>query len=151
MSQQGCLSCDVIAGRQETPGGVIFESDYWHLSHQVSPVLLPGFLILQPVRHVEQIGALTMEEASTLGPVLSAASQGLNRILDARKVYACSFGSFVQHVHFYLVPLVAAIPADIAGADLISAVLGGRWAGSEDKAADVAARVRVELAKQLYI
>ncbi len=141
----------MIAGRRETPGGVVFENEFWHLTHQVSPVQLAGFLILQPKRHVEQVGDLTTEEASTMGPVMSAASQALNRILEARKVYVCSFGSVVMHVHFYLVPLAPAIPADLNGSNLLTEVFSGRWACSDDVAADTAARVRVELAKKLYL
>jgi diadenosine tetraphosphate (Ap4A) HIT family hydrolase len=151
LTQDGCLSCDVIAGRREAPGGVIFENDHWHLTHQVSPVQLPGFLILQPKRHVEQIGELATEESSTMGPVLSAASQALSRLMDARKVYVTSFGSVVMHVHFYLVPLTAAIPADLNGANLLNEVFTSRWACSDAEAADVAARVRVELAKNVYL
>ena len=151
MTPQDCLSCDVIAGRRETPGGVIFENELWHLTHQVSPVRLAGFLILQPKRHVEQIGDLTAEEAATLGPVMAAASQALNLHLQARKVYVCSFGSVLVHVHFYLVPLTAAIPQDLNGADLLDEVFAGRWACDDAEAADAAARVRVELAKNLYL
>jgi diadenosine tetraphosphate (Ap4A) HIT family hydrolase len=151
LTTQDCLSCDVIAGRREAPGGVVFENDFWHVSHQISPVQLPGLLILQPKRHVEQIGDLTMEEAATLGPVMSAASQALNRTLDSRKVYVCSFGSVLMHVHFYLVPLTAAIPADLNGSNLLNEVFTGRWACSDDEAANVAARIRVELAKNLYL
>ncbi|HLG12667.1 MAG TPA: hypothetical protein VI876_12990 [Dehalococcoidia bacterium] len=151
MTEQGCLSCDVIAGRRETPGGVVFENDFWQITHQVSPVQLAGFLILQPKRHVEQLGELTTEESSTMGPVMSAASQALNRILDARKVYVCSFGSVLMHVHFYLVPLTSSIPADLNGSNLLSEVFTGRWACSDAEAADIAARVRVELAKNLYL
>jgi ATP adenylyltransferase len=150
-SSKGCLSCDVIAGRRETPGGVVFENTHWHLSHQVSPAQLAGFLILQPRRHVEQIGDLTNEEAATMGPVMSAASQALNRIVEARKVYVCSFGSLLMHVHFYLVPLMAAIPADLNGSNLLNEVFAGRCACSDEAAADIAARVRVELAKNLYL
>ena len=151
MTQQDCLSCDVIAGRRETPGGVIFENELWHLTHQVSPVQLPGFLILQPRRHVEQLGDLTAAEAAALGPVMTAASQALSLHSQARKVYVCSFGSLVMHVHFYLVPLTAVIPSDINGANLLNEVFTGRWAGSDAEAADAAARVRVELAKNLYL
>jgi len=141
----------VIAGRRETPGGVIFENEFWHLTHQVSPVQLPGFLILQPKRHVEQVGDLTAEEAAGVGPLLSAASQALNLHLQARKVYVCSFGSVVMHVHFYLLPLTAEIPTDLNGGHLLNEVFAGRWACSDAEAADAAARVRVELAKNLYL
>ena len=151
MTQQDCLSCDVIAGRRETPGGVVFEDEFWHLTHQVSPVQLPGFLILQPRRHVEQVGELHTGESATLGPILSAASLALNHILPARRVYVCSFGSLVMHVHFYLVPLIGAIPIDLNGSNLMNEVFTGRWACGDDEAADVAARVRVELAKNIYL
>jgi len=70
LTLQGCLSCDVTAGRLETPGGVISANEHWHLTHAVSPAQLAGFLILQTLRHVEHIGELTSEEAATLGPVL---------------------------------------------------------------------------------
>lgn len=56
-----------------------------------------------------------------------------------------------MHVHFYLVPLVAAIPSDLNGSNLLNGVFTGRWACSDDEAAAVAARVRVELAKNLYL
>jgi diadenosine tetraphosphate (Ap4A) HIT family hydrolase len=151
VSEQGCLSCDVIAGRRETPGGVIFENHHWHLSHQVSPPQLAGFLILQPKRHIEHVGDLSTEESATMGPLMSAASQALNRHLEARKVYVTSFGSLVTHVHFYLVPLTHAIPESLSGANLLSEVFRGRWACSDEEAADVAARVRVELAKNVYL
>jgi diadenosine tetraphosphate (Ap4A) HIT family hydrolase len=151
VTAQNCLSCDVVAGRRETPGGVIFESELWHLSHQISPVQLAGFLILQPKRHVEQVGDLTAEEAATLGPLLSAASQALNRHLEARKVYVCSFGSVLLHVHFYLVPVRPAMPSDLTGSKLLDEVFTGRWACDDAEAADAAARVRVELAKNLYL
>ena len=42
----GCLACDVIAGRVASPGGTIYDGDHWRVTHSVSPVLLPGFLIL---------------------------------------------------------------------------------------------------------
>ena len=151
MTQQDCLSCEVIAGLRETPGGVIFENAHWHLSHQVSPVQLAGFLILQPKRHVEQIGDLTTEESTTMGPLMSAACLALNHILDTRKVYACSFGSMLMHIHFYLVPLTANIPEELNGSSLLNEVFAGRWACSDEDAAAVAVRVRVEMAKNLYL
>jgi diadenosine tetraphosphate (Ap4A) HIT family hydrolase len=130
---------------------VLFENEVWHVTHQVSPVQLPGFLIVQPHRHVEHIGDLSTEENATLGSVLSGAAKAVRQVMDARKVYIASFGSLTLHVHFYVVPLIASIPADLNGTELLDEVFKGRWACSDEEAADVAARVRVELAKNVYI
>jgi diadenosine tetraphosphate (Ap4A) HIT family hydrolase len=145
-----CLSCEVIAGRVASPGGFIFESDDWVLVHQVSPPSLAGFLILQPRRHVEQIADLTMEEASEFGPVLRRATQALTRVVQPEKIYVCSLGSGVKHVHFYLIPVSAEMPPDLIGADLLNELFTGRWACSDEEAAHVAARVRVEMVKQPF-
>jgi diadenosine tetraphosphate (Ap4A) HIT family hydrolase len=147
---EACLSCDVVSGRVATPGGVIFEDEVWRLTHQVSPAQLAGFLILQPFRHVEHVGELSSEESAALGPLLSQASHALMRVLAPEKVYVISFGSIVRHVHFWLVPLSGNLPADLKGPALLAELSSGRWACSEAEAADVAARVRVEMAKSPY-
>jgi len=150
VTAEGCLSCDVIAGRKATPGGLIFEDALWSVTHQVSPAQLAGFLILQPIRHVEHVGDLSSEEAMAVGPILARSSQALMRVLAPDKVYVCSFGTEVKHVHFYLVPRLDAMPADLSGPELLNEVFTGRWSCSDEEAADIAARVRVELAKNPY-
>ena len=120
------------------------------ITHQVSPASLAGFLILQPRRHVEQIADLTMEEASEFGPVLRRATLALTRVVQPEKVYVCSFGSAVKHVHFYLIPVSTSMPADVVGADLLKELSTGRWACSDEEAAHVAAQVRVEMVKQPF-
>ena len=127
-----------------TPGGVIFEDEHWHVTHMVSPAEAPGFLILQPLRHVEHITELTTGEAASLGPLLSGVTRALMRVVAPQKVYVCSFGSVVKHVHFYLIPQMPGMPN--AG-ELLDELAAGRWACSDTEAADVARRVRIELAK----
>jgi diadenosine tetraphosphate (Ap4A) HIT family hydrolase len=68
------MACEVLAGRQKAPGGVIYEDAHWMFDHAVSPVPLRAFLILKPKRHCEQLGELTTEEAAALGPLLRAAT-----------------------------------------------------------------------------
>jgi len=54
----GCMSCDILAGKLTTPGGVIYENEYWHVDSVVSPVCWLGFLIIKLKRHCEHLGAL---------------------------------------------------------------------------------------------
>ena len=151
MSEAACPSCDVVAGRLRTPGDSIYADEYWSLTHSTSPVQLPGFLILQPIRHVEHVADLSSAEAAAMGPLLSGASRALMKVLAPEKIYVCSFGSAVKHVHFYLMPRIPEMPDDLLGAAMVSEVFTGRWACSDEEAADVAARVRVELAKDPFL
>jgi diadenosine tetraphosphate (Ap4A) HIT family hydrolase len=139
------MACDVLAGRQRAPGGVIYENAYWMLDHALSPAPLRGFLILKPTRHCEHLGELTAEEAAALGPVLRAACAALQRVTGAEKVYVISFGEVVKHIHFYLIPRLPGMTPH--GLRLITQIFGeGTWACTDAEAAETAARVREALA-----
>lgn len=143
----GCMACEVVAGRLAAPGGVIFEDEYWMLDHAVSPVPLDGFLILKPKRHVEHIGELTEGEAAALGPLLRASYAALREVTGAEKVHVASFGEAVRHVHWYLLPRRAGMPASATG--MLEGLFRGDWACSDEAAAATAARVREELRRYL--
>jgi hypothetical protein len=61
---------------------------------------------------------------------------------EPEKVYVCSFGSSVKHVHFYLIPKSSRMPP---GTQLLDELADGRWACSEDAAAAAANSLRIEL------
>lgn len=106
----GCVSCDIVAGKQVEPGGVIYEDGYWHVgSFAHFPVVWPGFLILKLKRHCEHLADLSPEEASVLGQIIQSTCSALMNVLQPAKVYVCSFGDGVRHVHFWLLPR----PADM--------------------------------------
>lgn len=75
-------------------------------------------------------------------------SAALKTALGAERVYVCSFGESVPHVHFYLVPRYAGMPAN--GVDVINTMFSqaSPWACSDEEAAEAAERVRSEMAKR---
>jgi diadenosine tetraphosphate (Ap4A) HIT family hydrolase len=142
-----CLACDANEGRVHAPGGVIFENEDWILEHSLSPVLLRGWLILKPRRHVEHIAELTSGEAAKLGRLLSLASAALKAALGAERVYVCSFGESVNHVHFYLIPRYGGMPKN--GVDVINQMFSAArpWSCDDAEAAFAADKVRLEMRK----
>jgi diadenosine tetraphosphate (Ap4A) HIT family hydrolase len=100
----GCMSCDILAGKRTPPGGVIYEDDYWHVDSVVSPVLWRGFLIVKLKRHCEHLAELTPPEAAALGPVVRTTCRALSQVLKPAKVYVCSFGDGVKHIHLWVLP-----------------------------------------------
>ena len=139
-----CLACDVLSGKVAVPGGVIYEDAWWRVDHSTSPVLLAGFLIIKPRRHVEQIAELTAEEAAAFGPLLTRTTRAVQQALGAEKVYVCSFGEAEHHVHYYLVPRLPHMPA--TGPELILQMFNERsWATTDEAAAAAAAAVRAAI------
>jgi diadenosine tetraphosphate (Ap4A) HIT family hydrolase len=138
-----CLGCDVIAGRVRPPGGVIHEDEHWLLAHSVSPVLLRGWLVLVPKRHVEDVGALTPQEAATLGPVTTTAAAALQAALAAERIYVCSLGGEPHlHVHFHFIPRLSGMPR---GAWRVLATMWSEerpWACADEEAETAAEAVR---------
>lgn len=99
-----CLSCDIVTGKQLEPGGVIYENAYWHVGSAVGPLVWRGFLVIKLKRHCEHLAELTPEEAAVLGPVIRTTCLALTEVLRTAKVYVCSFGDGVKHVHFWALP-----------------------------------------------
>ena len=145
MDRVGCMACDANAGRLTAPGGVIYEDDLWRVEHALSPALLRGWLIVKPRRHVEHLADLTLDEASALGPLVQRVSGALQRALAAERVYVCSFGELVNHVHLYVLPRYADMPH--SGLEVLRLMFGAEapFACSDDVAAAAAERVRAAL------
>ena len=141
----GCIACDVVSGRIAPPGGILLDDGLWVLSHSVSPVLLRGWLILEPRRHVEHLAELTEAEAAALGPLIARVSSAVMRALQA-EVYACSFGEVIRHVHWYLIPRYADM--SVHGVVVLNEMFANPtpWACSDEDAAEAASRVRMALA-----
>ena len=99
-----CLSCDIVTGKQVEPGGVIYENTYWHVGSAVGPTIWRGFLVIKLKRHCEHLAELTPEEAAGLGPVMRTTCLALTKVLRPAKVYVCSFGEGIKHVHFWVLP-----------------------------------------------
>ena len=64
----------------------------------------PGFLIVKLKRHCEHIAELTPEEAAALGPVIRDTCASVMAVFEPAKVYVCSFGDGVKHIHFWVLP-----------------------------------------------
>lgn len=139
------MSCDANDGRLVAPGGVIYDDGVWRVEHSLSPVLLKGWLIVKPRRHVEHVADLNEAETKALGPLLARVSDAIRASLGAARVYVCSFGELVHHVHFYLVPRYAGMPA--SGIEVLSRMFSDErpWACSDDAAAEAARAMRERL------
>ena len=71
----------------------------------------PGWSVLVLRRHATELFELDPDERARLMDEVSRVAQALKLAFDARKVNYALFGNLVPHVHWHLIPRLAADPA----------------------------------------
>jgi diadenosine tetraphosphate (Ap4A) HIT family hydrolase len=148
MPTPACTMCAEIAGRIVPPGGVIHEDEFWIVSHHTGPYTDPGELMVKARRHSESVAELSQPEATALGPVLRAAVTAIERVVRPERVYMASYGERQRHLHFYLLPRTANLPAGHVISDVYrrARTMMRRWGVARNPTAaaraEVAGRIR---------
>lgn len=138
---QDCLSCNVAAGKIKTPGGILYENDYITITHSIPPAQSKGFMIVQPKRHAEHLADLSEVEMLAIARGIRNAAASIKKVLSPEKIYTCSFGETVKHVHFYVIPRSSDMPA--RGITVLTQILDeGKWRCSEDEAETIALKIK---------
>lgn len=109
-AMEGCLACDLVAGRRELPGGVIHETPLFLVEHCVGPLGV-GTLLVKPRRHVTRTAELTDDEAIELGRLLRRSAQVIDELVRPEQVYTCQWshmGRTPVHVHWVVQPATTA-------------------------------------------
>ncbi len=136
-----CMACRANRGELHPPGGTIYDDGLWRVEHMLAPAVLPGWLIVKTVRHVESLAGLTPSEAAVLGPLIARVTAALERVTDAERVYSALFSEAVRHVHFHLIPRRASLAEAARG----PAIFSLPPAATETACASIAARMGDEL------
>jgi diadenosine tetraphosphate (Ap4A) HIT family hydrolase len=144
-----CLACDLAAGREPLPGGLIHSTTSWLVEHCVGPLGL-GTLIVKPARHVTAVADLSPTEAAELGPLLQQSSWVARQLIDAEQVYNCLWSHAAGvpvHLHYVVQPVTKQQMTDYGayGPQLQVAMFG---AGVAPDASDVA--VVADQARRLF-
>jgi diadenosine tetraphosphate (Ap4A) HIT family hydrolase len=143
---EGCLACDLAAGRLDLPGGVIAETDHWLVEHTVGPLTL-GTLIVKPRRHVVHVWELEEAEARELGPLLRRAAAATAELTAPDQVYVCLWshmGGRPVHIHFVVQPVTRAVMDEtgLYGLALQMALFSAAESAPPDEIAAFADRAR---------
>jgi diadenosine tetraphosphate (Ap4A) HIT family hydrolase len=139
-----CFTCDVNAGRIAAPGGTIYQDEHWLADHGVD-LLVRGYVVLKPKRHVHEIADLLADEATTLGNALQTVLSAMRAALKTERIYVCSFAETVHHLHLHLLPRYADMPA--LGPNLMPELFDQRWGCSPEEAVMAANRIRSAISK----
>jgi len=148
-----CVSCRTLAGEVVPPGGIVYDDAHWAIFLRSRPLLTPGqgFIVLK--RHSEDVGALTAEEAATLGEVMRRTAKAYTQVLAPERVHFGLYAEDVRHVHLHVLPRTRALPAGNIPTSLLGAWyallqrLRLRQAYGDDEVVQVAGMLRAAFAR----
>jgi diadenosine tetraphosphate (Ap4A) HIT family hydrolase len=141
MTSDACPECRVAKG--DLGSGLLALREGAFVVHpklEAPPV--PGWMVVAPLRHVEQWDALDATELRELGPLVARVSAALRASTPTTRVYVSVFAEVLPHFHVHVVARPPEWPAEERGARLFLAE--GRLGDPEPMA--LARRVYAHLA-----
>jgi diadenosine tetraphosphate (Ap4A) HIT family hydrolase len=103
---------------------------------------VPGWLVVAPLRHVEQWDALDEIERREIGPLLAEVAAALRAETPTARVYVSAFGEVLPHFHVHVV----ARPPDLAAEERGPRLFLAEARVPEQDASALAMRVLARLA-----
>ena len=101
---ENCAICQLHADPVARERYEIQRSELWVLRHHPDPAPLPGWLLLDSLRHCCGPLDFSEAEASDWGRVVRDSSRFVKQITGCQRVYAIAFGEGAQHLHLHLIP-----------------------------------------------
>jgi diadenosine tetraphosphate (Ap4A) HIT family hydrolase len=108
-----------VAGRSVSlTGAAALRLGAFALHEKLETPPVPGWLVLAPLRHVEQWDGLSAREQAELGPLVARVSAALRAETPTAKVYVSVFAEVLPHFHVHVVARPPELPAEERGAQL---------------------------------
>lgn len=137
-----CPECAIVQGA--APGGApVLRRGPFVVHARPEPSPVPGWLVVAPVRHVEQVDALGPDEQCALGPLLAEVAAALRAETPCEKVYVSVFAEVLPHLHLHVIARPPGLPAQERGPRLFASERRADEAGR----AELARRVHARLAR----
>ena len=114
---------------------------------KVENTAVPGWWIVAPARHIEQVDQLLPEELAALGPAIAEVSIALRASTSCEKIYVNVFAEIVPHFHVHVIARPVGFPnamrgpaifntppfADARSTDAVAVRVAARLSGTAEK------------------
>lgn len=139
----GCAECAIVKGGILPRGKPALSRGVFVVHPRAEDAAVPGWMIIAPVRHVEQWDDLSPREQTELGTLIGVVTEALRAETDAEKIYVNVFAEVLAHLHVHVIARTAEVPAELRGPRIFLS------AGADPEAADdIGERVMARLAKR---
>jgi diadenosine tetraphosphate (Ap4A) HIT family hydrolase len=134
-------ACAICAGlRDRAPEQVLLDDETWQAFNVAG---VPGWTMLAPHRHAEGVGALTEDEARSLGPLLRRVGAAVQAATGAQRVHVVYLGDTGLHFHVGFFPRAAGEAGLLDNGPMVAAA---RELADAEQAAALSEEIRRRLA-----
>lgn len=95
-----CKICSIHISKEN----LIRETKFFFIRHSEFSKNIPGYLYIEPKKHVESFLEFTQEEFSELGNCFKIGMDWIYLNFNPKKIYTVTISESVKHIHFHLVP-----------------------------------------------
>ncbi|MEO6996858.1 MAG: HIT family protein [Terracoccus sp.] len=112
----GCFACDHQASDALPPREDVVHTEYWRVAVAFNSTL-PGWLVINPTRHLTSFTELAPAAADELGGLVHRLSRALEQVTGCVKTYLMQFSEAdgFSHLHVHVVPRMPDHPAEARG------------------------------------
>ena len=144
----GCFVCSKHLLGEEAQGGVIYQDHLLYAGHchlLGQPDILLGWVVVEPRRHLAELGDLSFDEASSLGVLVARLARAVQQSEGAEHIYSYVGGDGLGagHLHVHLIPRYRGSPPEYKG--LRATEWSGAPRGGAVEMTAVAQRIRHQL------
>lgn len=144
-----CFVCRLVRGHSDQPEEILHR-DRLAVTFLARPGVVPGHVLVAPVRHAEAVVAdFPLSEYADLQRRVHAVGTAVQAVVPTERLYVLSLGSQqgTAHVHWHVVPLPPGVPYEDQGLGLFDLARLGVPDQTPAEVAAVAAALRTRLAE----
>lgn len=111
-----CAVCEKHEGRGPLAAPVVYSGDLVVVTHRLRgtrPGVVPGYLFVEPRRHIAGLADLTAAEVQALAEAVHQGARALEAELAPRHVFSMIAGRSVAHLHQHLFARPWSVPDEI--------------------------------------
>jgi len=107
------MTCPICIANSGSVPNILEKTGHWILRHSEKEKNCPGYLYLEPVKHVENLSELTADSSLELGILMKKACEWIQSNFAPKKVYTVTISEKVPHIHFHIVPRYSENPVGL--------------------------------------
>ncbi len=95
-----CKICEIHPVKEN----LILEKKFFFVRHSEFSKNVPGYLYIEPKKHIENYSEFSKEEFYELSECLEFGVNWIYKYFSPKKIYTVTISEAVPHIHFHLVP-----------------------------------------------